>query len=83
VAAENCHVEVIQKLWDLAKGQELTPEELINGVLLSKDQFDKTAWHTAAIGGHVEETQKLWDFAKELQLTSEELKNDVLLSKTS
>jgi ankyrin repeat protein len=36
IAALNGHVEVIEKLWDLAKELQLTPEDLKNGVLLSK-----------------------------------------------
>jgi hypothetical protein len=28
IAVNNCHVEVIQKFWDLAKKLQLIPEEL-------------------------------------------------------
>jgi hypothetical protein len=75
MAAENGHVEVIQKLWNLAIELQLTPEELKNGMLLSKGRFDQTAWHMAADNGHVEVIQKLWDLAKELELTPKELRN--------
>jgi hypothetical protein len=43
---------------------QLTPEELRNGVLLSKGELDKTAWHMAANYCHVEVIQKLWNLAK-------------------
>jgi hypothetical protein len=36
VAADNGHVEVIEKLWCLAKKLPLTPEEFRNEVRLSK-----------------------------------------------
>ena len=50
-------------------------------MLLSKDEYKKTAWHMAAESGYVEVLNKLWDWAKELQLKPEELRNEVLLSK--
>jgi hypothetical protein len=59
-------------LWDLAKKVQLTPEKLWNGVLLSKGELDKTAWHIAAYYGHVEVIEKLWNLAKELELTPED-----------
>jgi hypothetical protein len=34
-AAHNVHVKVIEKLWDLAKILQLTPDEIKNDVLLS------------------------------------------------
>ena len=74
-------VEVLKKLWDLAKELQLKPEELRNEVLLSKDKYNRTAWHKAAKKGGVEILKKLWDWAKELQLKPEVLRNGVLLSK--
>jgi 5-methylthioribose kinase len=62
-AAIGLHVEIIQKLWGLAKELQLTPEELSNEVL-SKNEFVQTTWHIAVNNGHVEVIQKLWDLAK-------------------
>jgi hypothetical protein len=64
MAAFGGHVEVIQKLWCLAKKLQLTPEELRNEVLLSKGKFEETPWHMAAFGDHIEVIQKLWDLLK-------------------
>ena len=47
-AAEGGSIEVLEKLWDLAKELRLKPEELRNEVLLSKDKQKETAWHKAA-----------------------------------
>jgi hypothetical protein len=33
-------------------------------VLLSKDDYNQTAWHTAAGKGEDQLLEKLWDFAK-------------------
>jgi hypothetical protein len=80
-AAEEGHVEVLNKLWVWAKELQLEPEELRNEVLLLRDMYDNTAWYKAAEKGHVEVLNKLCDWAKDLQLKPEELKNEVLLSK--
>jgi 5-methylthioribose kinase len=63
-AAIGVLVEVIRKLWGLAKLLHLTPEELSNELLLSKNEFVQTTWHIAVNNGHVEVIQKLWDLAK-------------------
>jgi hypothetical protein len=52
-------------------------------VLLSKNNYNETAWHKAAKYGKVEVFEKLWDWAKELQLKPNELRNEVLLLKIS
>jgi ankyrin repeat protein len=78
VAAGNGHIEVLEKLWDLAKEVQLNPEELRNEVWLSKDMYGQTAWHMAVGEGHVEILEKLWEWARELQLKPEELKNQFL-----
>ena len=49
--------------------------------MLSKDEYNKTAWQNAAGRGEVEILEKLWDWAKKLQLKPEELRNELLLSK--
>jgi hypothetical protein len=49
-------------------------------VLLPKELFNETAWHTAVEEGQVVILEKLWDFAKDLRLKSEELSNDMLVS---
>jgi hypothetical protein len=41
MAAFNVHVELIQKLWYLAKELKLTPEELKNGLLFQKSSSVK------------------------------------------
>jgi len=38
-------------------------------VLLSKDEYGRTAWHIATRNGNVKVLEKMWDWAKELQLT--------------
>ena len=48
---------------------------------MSKDKYNRTAWHKAALGNKVELLNKLSDWDKELQLKPEDLKNEVLLSK--
>jgi hypothetical protein len=45
MAAREGHVEVLEKLWDLAKELQLKPEELRNEMLVSKNNFDQTVWH--------------------------------------
>jgi len=79
MAAGEGHIEVLEKLWDLAKEVELNPEELRNEVWLSKNMFGQTACHMAAGEGHVEVLEKLWNLAKEVQLNPEELRNEVWL----
>jgi hypothetical protein len=51
------------------------PEELRNEVLLSKDKYEKTAWHVRAEKGHVVLLENLWGWAKKLQLKPDELRN--------
>jgi hypothetical protein len=50
----------------LAKEMQLTPEELRNEVLLSKDKLDQKGWHLAARKGHIEILENLWELAKKL-----------------
>jgi ankyrin repeat protein len=66
MAADNGRVEVKQKLCDLAKELQLTPEELKNEVFLRRDRLDKSSWQWAANSGHVEIIHKMWGFSKEL-----------------
>ena len=80
MAAEGSHFEVLEKLWDWVKQLQLLPEELWNGLFLSKDKLNEMACHLAAGGGHVEVIEKLCDWAKELQLKPEEMRNEVCLS---
>jgi hypothetical protein len=47
-AAEEGHVEILMYLWIWCKELQLKPEELINELLLSKDEYMQTAWHKAA-----------------------------------
>jgi hypothetical protein len=50
-------------------------------VFLSRDEYEQTIWHKAAISDNVEILEKLWDWAKELHIKPEELRNEVFLSK--
>jgi len=70
MAAEKGQIEVLHKLWDLAK-DVLTQEDLKN-MFLGKDNFKRTAWHMAAANGQMELLHKLCDWAKNV-LTTEEL----------
>jgi ankyrin repeat protein len=40
------------------------PEEITNEVLLSKDNYNRTPWHIAAIEGNVEVLKEMWDWDK-------------------
>jgi hypothetical protein len=68
MAALKGHVQILVKLWDLAKELQLNPEELKYEALLSTDINFEMVWHKAAKSGNVEVLVKLWDLAKELQL---------------
>jgi CO/xanthine dehydrogenase Mo-binding subunit len=78
MAAEYGHVVILEKLWYFAKELQLKQDELRNEVLLSKDEYNQTAWHKAAGKGEDQLLEKLWAFAHELQLKPDKLKNDVL-----
>jgi len=79
VAAEKGQLQVLHKMWDLAK-EVLTPEELNNKVLLAEDVLGRTAWHMAVEKGKLDVLQKLWEWAKEV-LTPEEINNRMFLAK--
>jgi len=66
-AAEGGHVEVLKKLWDLAKELQLKPEKVRNLVLLSEDSWEGTAFKKAVEFGYVQVLKELWDLAKELE----------------
>jgi len=57
-------IEVLEKLWDLAKNLQLNPEVLRNDVCLLKDNSGQTSWHKAALSGQVRVLEKLCDLAK-------------------
>jgi ankyrin repeat protein len=61
MAAREGHVEVLDKLWDLAKELQLKPEKLRNEMLVSKNNFDQTAWHIVAGEIDIDILEKLWD----------------------
>jgi hypothetical protein len=75
-AAGKGQVEILERLWDFAKELQLKPDEFLNEVLLSKDKFNRTAWHMAAEDCQFLILEKLWDFLKELQLKPQGLRND-------
>jgi hypothetical protein len=52
----------------------------LNGLLLAKNSYGRTAWHLAAKGGSTELWQNLWKWA-EGTLTPQEINNDLLLAK--
>jgi hypothetical protein len=63
LTARQGHVEVLRKLWDLAKELQLQQEELRNEMWESKDKSGESAWQMA-VGGHVEILEELLDWAK-------------------
>jgi len=73
VAAKCDEVELLERLWNWAKGLQLNPEEIKNDVYLKKDKDGKTNPHMAAEGGEFEVLERLWDWAKELKLNPEEI----------
>jgi ankyrin repeat protein len=72
-AAFNGKPDVLQKIWDMAKGI-LTTEEIKNKLLSSTDIYGRRALHWAALSGKTNTLQKLFDVAKDI-LTTDEIKN--------
>jgi ankyrin repeat protein len=68
VAAYNGNLDVMQKLWELAK-HNLTTEELKNNVLLVTDSNRQTSWHVAAYDGELDVMKELWELAKKILST--------------
>jgi ankyrin repeat protein len=64
MAARKGQVVILEKLWYFAKELQLKSEELKNEALLSKDEYNQTAWHKAAEFGQVLILEKLRDIAK-------------------
>jgi ankyrin repeat protein len=79
VAAESGELDILQKIWDVAK-DNLTKQKIEDGLLLATDQYGNTAWHGAVAGGNVDVLVKMWDFAKH-NLTTLEIINKLLLAK--
>jgi len=54
LAADENHVEILEKLWEFVKELQLKPEDLRDEVWLSKGEGDRTAWHLAKRRCHIE-----------------------------
>jgi hypothetical protein len=52
-------LDVLQKMWELAK-EKLTTEEIKIEMLLRTDDDGRTAWHFAAYRGKLDIMQKIW-----------------------
>jgi len=78
VATQEGNIELLQKLWEWAKG----PEMLLSKLMLAKDKDEKTAFHVAAEQSYTEVLQKLWDWSVANPQTGE-LQKELLLSKSS
>ena len=77
VAAVQCNVEVLQKVWEWAK-EKLTTEEINNKLLLGTEKDGKTAWQRVAKWRNSDILQKVWEWAKE-NLTKEEINEKLIL----
>jgi ankyrin repeat protein len=64
-------LDVLQKIWDLAK-DNLTREDIKYKLLLATNGEENTAWHWAARWGKLDVLQKISDLAKDI-LTTEEI----------
>ena len=58
-AAKRGNTEILQNVWEWAKGN-LTTEEINNKLLLGTNIARRTAWHRAAERGNSEILQKVW-----------------------
>jgi len=55
--------ELLQKLWECAKGK-LTTDELNNNLLSAKDDRECTAWHVAAMIFNTRSLEEIWKWGK-------------------
>jgi hypothetical protein len=72
LAAEENHVEILQKLWVWAEEMEQNPNALKKKLFLAKDRYGYIAWHQAAYFGRSEALETLWSLAKEAKLNLRE-----------
>ena len=61
MGARGSHVKLLQKLWHLAKEQQLDPQDLRNETCLSNDKSGKSAWQMVVEGHHTEILEELLD----------------------
>ena len=63
VATKLGNLEILQQVWEWAKGK-LTTDEINYELLLGMDSEGWTAWHVAAIRGNLEMLQEIWEWVK-------------------
>jgi hypothetical protein len=80
VAAERGKVDILDKLWDLAK-EVLNRDDLNNKVVFAKDYEEKTVLNHASLSGDIPLLERIWNLTKE-QLSPEEF-NKLLLSQNN
>jgi predicted nucleic acid-binding Zn ribbon protein len=73
MAARECHIVLLEPVWNWAKELLIKPEELKIDEKKKKSKFDQTVCHMAARQGHVKVLETLWEWAKDLQLRQNEL----------
>jgi len=78
MAADQCGLEILQKVWEWAN-EKLTTEEIINKLLLATDKWRRTVFHMEADQGRLEILEKVWEWANE-KLTTEQINNKLLLA---
>jgi len=80
IAAFWGNLDVMQRLWELAK-ERLTTEEIKNEMLLRTDGEGRNVWHIAAYWGKLDVMQRFWVLAKK-RLTTEEIKTKCFYAQT-
>ena len=73
VAVQRGHFEVLEKLWEWTKGEQMCENGLKVRLLLAKDKNGNTAWHRAAERGNLKALETLWSWVKEAKLNPDEL----------
>jgi len=74
------YLEVLSKLWDWAKEEQINPNEIKNILFLDEHQDRKFAWHLAVGGGNLELLNKLWGWAEEIQMKANNPRSAMLLA---
>jgi endo-1,4-beta-D-glucanase Y len=63
VATKEGKLDILQKIWELTKGN-LTREEINYKLLLATDKKGRIAWHMAAVRGKLDLLQNIWEWTK-------------------
>jgi len=63
MATHGGELEIMEKIWELAK-ERLTTEEIKHEMLLRTDREGRNAWHIAAHRGKLDAIENIWDLAK-------------------